>query len=297
MTNFLQLVVAGVALGFQYALIALGFVIIFKATHVINFAQGGFVMLGAYVAYQFTNVWGLPYIIGVPMAMGVGALTGLLVERLILRRMVGKPLFALIMITVGLLFIIQELCSSIWSSESLNVDDPWGLDTIVIGGVNIAVRNIWATVLAGLVLAAFFLFFRYSKLGLAMRASALDQEAALAQGMSAKRVVATAWAIAGATAALAGVIVVADKPLDLTIQFVAILAFPAVILGGLDSPGGAVVGGVIIGVTQTLTAGYQPQYAEFLGDHFDAVMPYVVMVLILLFRPYGLFGTPEVKRI
>jgi branched-chain amino acid transport system permease protein len=297
MTQFFQLIVAGVALGFQYALIALGFVIIFKATHVINFAQGGFVMLGAYVAYQFTNLWGLPFIIGVPLAMVVGAFTGLLVERVVLRRMVGKPLFALIMITVGLLFIIQEICSSLWSSDSLEVTDPWGLDTIDVAGVIIPVRNIWAIGLAGLVLGAFFAFFRFSKLGLAMRATALDQEAALAQGMSSKKVVATAWAIAGAVAALAGVIVVADKPLDLTIQFVAILAFPAVILGGLDSPGGAVVGGIIIGITQTLTAGYQPQYAEFLGDHFDAVMPYVVMVVILLVRPYGLFGTPEVKRI
>jgi branched-chain amino acid transport system permease protein len=297
MTDFLQLIVAGVALGFQYALIALGFVIIFKATHVINFAQGGFVMLGAYIAYQFSTVWHLNFYLGMVLAMGVGALTGILVERLILRRMVGKPLYALIMITIGLLFIIQELCSTLWSSDSLSVDDPWGLDTIDIGGVIVSVRSIYAIVLSSVVLAAFFTFFRYSKLGLAMRATALDQEAALAQGMSARRVVATAWAISGAVAALAGVIVVSDKPLDLTIQFVAILAFPALILGGLDSPGGAVVGGIIIGVTQTLTAGYQPQYAAFLGDHFDAVMPYAVMVLILLFRPYGLFGTPEVKRI
>ena len=297
MTDFVQLIVAGVAVGFQYALIALGFVIIFKATHVINFAQGGFVMLGAYISYQVTDLWGLPYLIGVPVAMLVGAITGLIVERLILRKMVGKPLFALIMITVGLLFIIQEICASIWGSESYNVNDPFGLNTVDIGGVVIPVRNLWAIMLAGLVLSAFFLFFRYSKLGLAMRASALDQEAALAMGMSAKRVVATAWAVAGAIAALAGTIVVTDKPLDLTVQFVAILAFPAVILGGLDSPGGAVVGGIIIGITQTLTAGYQPTYAAFLGDHFDSVMPYVVMVLILLLRPYGLFGTPEVKRI
>jgi branched-chain amino acid transport system permease protein len=297
MTNFLQLVVGGVALGFQYALVALGFVIIFKATHVINFAQGGFVMIGAFVAYQVATVWGMPFVVGVIAAMIVTALLGVLVERLVLRHMVGKPLFALIMITVGLLFVIQEAVSTIWTSDQVELNDPWGIDTIDLGGVIIKVLDLWAIAVAGVVLAGFFAFFRWSKLGLAMRASALDQEAALAQGMSAKRVFAAAWLIAGAVAALAGVILAAGRPLDLTIQFVAILAFPAIILGGLDSPGGAVVGGIIIGLTQTLTAGYQPEYAGWLGANFHTVMPYFVMVLILLVRPYGLFGTPEVKRI
>jgi branched-chain amino acid transport system permease protein len=298
MTNFLQLIVGGVALGFQYALVALGFVIIFKATHVINFAQGGFVMLGAYLTYQFSTVWGLSFPLGVVLAMVATALLGLLVERLVLRRMVGKPLFALIMITVGLLFVIQEVCSTIWTSEPINLGDPWGIDTVDVGGVVIQVADLWTIVLAGVVLGAFFLFFRYSKLGLAMRATALDQEAALAQGMSAKRVFATAWGISGAVAALAGVIIAAGPTvLSPSVQFAALLAFPAIILGGLDSPGGAVIGGVIIGLTQTLTAGYQNQYAAFLGQNFQTVMPYVVMVLILLVRPYGLFGTPEVKRI
>jgi branched-chain amino acid transport system permease protein len=297
MINFLQLVVGGIALGFQYALVALGFVIIFKATHVINFAQGGFVMIGAFVAYQVATVWGMPFVVGVLAAMVVTALLGVLVERLVLRYMVGKPLFALIMITVGLLFVIQEFVSSLWTSDQVELNDPWGIDTINLGGVIIKILDLWAIAIAGVVLAAFFAFFRWSKLGLAMRASALDQEAALAQGMSAKRVFAAAWLIAGAVAALAGVIVAAGRPLDLTIQFVAILAFPAIILGGLDSPGGAVVGGIIIGLTQTLTAGYQPEYASWLGANFHTVMPYFVMVLILLVRPYGLFGTPEVKRI
>lgn len=298
MTNFLQLVAAGTALGFKYALVALGFVIIFKATHVLNFAQGGFVMLGAYLTYQFSTVWKLPFPVGVALAMATTALLGLVVERLALRRMVGKPLFALIMITVGLLFIIQELCSTVWTSENISLGDPWGIDTVDVGGVVIKVADLWAIGLAVVVLAVFFAFFRFSRLGLAMRATALDQEAALAQGMSAKRVFATAWAISGAVAALAGVIVASGTAaLSPTVQFAALLAFPAIILGGLDSPGGAVIGGVIIGLTQTLTAGYQNEYAAFLGTNFQTVMPYVVMVLILLVRPYGLFGTPEVKRV
>lgn len=298
MTEFLQLVVNGTALGFKYALVALGFVIIFKATGVINFAQGGFVMLGAYLTYQFGTTWGLPFAVAVLLAMVATALSGLVVERLILRRMVGRPPFALIMITIGMLFIIQEIVSLIWGFDALNLGDPWGLETLQVGEIVIRVSDLWTVGLALAAVAVFFAFFRFTSLGLAMRATALDQEAALAQGMSAKRVFASSWAIAGAVAALAGVTIAAG-PANLTpgVQFLALLAFPAIILGGLDSPGGAIVGGVIIGITQTLTAGYQGDYAAFLGPNFQTVMPFVIMVLVLLVRPYGLFGTKEVKRI
>lgn len=299
MTEFLQLIVGGVALGAKYALVALGFVIIFKATGVINFAQGGFVMVGAYLAYNFGVTWGLPFAVAVVLSMIVTALSGLVVERLILRRMVGRPPFALIMITVGMLFIIQEIVTLIWGFEGHDLGDPWGVETVQVGDVFIRVADLWTVALALLVVAAFFAFFRFTSLGLAMRATALDQEAALAQGMSAKRVFASSWAIAGAVAALAGVTISAgiSGGVNPQVQFLALLAFPAIILGGLDSPGGAVIGGIIIGVTQTLTAGYQKEYASFLGDNFQGVMPFVVMVLILLIRPYGLFGTKEVKRI
>jgi branched-chain amino acid transport system permease protein len=298
MTEFLQLVLAGVALGFKYALVALGFVIIFKATGVINFAQGGFVMLGAYLTYNFGTTWGLPFWAAVILAMIATALVGMLIERLVLRRMVGRPPFALIMITVGLLFVIQEVVTTIWGFDNLNLGDPWGVDVVNIGELVISVSDIWTVILGLAVVGAFFAFFRYSPLGLAMRATALDQEAALAQGMSAKRVWAVSWGIAGAVAALAGVTIAAGAGgVNPQIQFIALLAFPAIILGGIDSPGGAILGGVIIGVTQTLTAGYQDDYAPWLGSGFQSVMPYVVMLLILLVRPYGLFGTKEVKRV
>jgi branched-chain amino acid transport system permease protein len=300
MTEFLQFVVSGIALGFSYALVALGFVIIFKATGVINFAQGGLVMLGAYLTYQFGTTWGLPFWLAVICAMVTTALIGAVIERLVLRRMVGKPPFALIMITVGLLFILQEVVTTIWGFDALNVGDPWGVDTVSVGEIVIPVADLWTIILAGVVVAAFFAFFRLSPLGLAMRATALDQEAALAQGMSAKRVWAVSWAIAGAVAALAGVTIAAGPGgLNPQIQFIALLAFPAIILGGLDSPGGAVVGGVIIGVVQVLTAAYQPRYdwLSWMGEGVQTVMPYVVMLLILLVRPYGLFGTKEVKRV
>ncbi|MCC5950697.1 MAG: branched-chain amino acid ABC transporter permease [Acidimicrobiia bacterium] len=298
MSQFLQYMVAGVALGAKYALVALGFVIIFKATGVINFAQGGLVMLGAYLTYNFGVTWDLPFWVAVAMAMVVTALVGVVIERVILRYMVGRPAFALIMITVGLLFILQQVTVAIWGDDALNLGDPWGLGTFRIGDIVIQERDLWAVILAAAAVAVFFVFFRYSSLGLAMRATAIDQEAALAQGMSAKRVHAAAWAIAGATGALAGVTIAAGSAsLDPSIQFIALLAFPAIILGGIDSPLGAVVGGLVIGITQSLTNGYQAEYLAFLGSGFQSVMPFVVMVLVLLVRPYGLFGTPEVKRV
>lgn len=298
MTELLQLLVGGVALGFRYALVALGFVIIFKAAGVINFAQGGFVMVGAYLTYNAGITWGLPFWAAVVLAALVTGALGVLVERLVLRRMVGRPTFALIMITIGLLFIIQEVVTTIWGFENLSLGDPWGVDTISVGDVVIRVADLWTVALAVVVLAAFFAFFRYTSLGLAMRAMAIDQEVALAQGMSARRVLAAAWGIAGAAAALAGVTLTAGPGLlSPQVQFIALLALPAVILGGLDSPGGAVVGGLVIGVAQTLTAGYQGEYAPWLGQNFQTVMPYVVMVIVLLVRPYGLFGTKEVRRI
>ncbi len=298
MTEFLQFVLSGVAVGCKYALVALGFVIIFKATGVINFAQGGFVMLGAYLTYNAGTTWGLPFWLAVVVGVIGTALVGMLLERLVLRRMVGRPAFALIMITVGLLFVIQEVVTAIWGFDALNLGDPWGVDVVNLGDLVLSVADIWAMILTAVVVSAFFAFFRYSALGLAMRATALDQEAALAQGMSAKRVWAASWGIAGGVAAIAGVTIASGSGnLTPQVQFIALLAFPAIILGGLDSPGGAVLGGIIIGVVQSLTAGYQDEYFSWVGTGFQAVMPYVVMLLILLFRPYGLFGTKEVKRV
>lgn len=298
LAEFLQLCFAGVALGALYALVALGFVVIYKATGVINFAQGGLVLLGTYVTYNYNETWGVPFVLSIPLAMVTCAALGAVIERFVLRFLVGQPVFAVIMVTIGLLFIIEQIVTGVWGFDRLNLGDPWGIDKIDAGKVVLAVKDIWTIVLAAVVLLAFFLFFRYSSLGVAMRATAFDQEAAIAQGISARRIFALSWAIAGAVATLAGVMLAAGaggvRP---DIQFVALAAFPAIILGGLDSPAGAVVGGMIIGVSQTLTAGYQPEHAAWLGSGFNNVMPYLVMIVILMFRPYGLFGTKEVRRV
>ncbi len=297
MTKFLQLVFDGTALGAGYAMVALGFVVIYRATGVINFAQGGFVLLGAYLTYNFHITWGLNFWLAVAMAVVVGAIVGALVEAVVLRRMVGQPPFAIIILTIGLLFVIEQTVSSIWGFDSLNLGDPWGINTTRIGDFVFAHRSLAAIIVAAVVLAAFFAYFKYSVMGVSMRAAAMDQEAALAQGISARLVFGVSWAIAGGVAALAGVLQASGAAaVSLSISFVALRAFPAMILGGLDSPGGAVVGGIVIGITQNLTAGYQPDIAPWLGNNFHQVMPYVVMIAILVVRPYGLFGTPEVHR-
>lgn len=297
MTDFLQFVFAGTALGARYALVALGFVVIFRATGVINFAQGGLVAVGAYLAYQFADEMGVPFVLAVLLAVAGCALLGVVIERVVLSRTVGQPAFAVIMITIGLLFVLEQIIPTIWGYGSHNLGDPWGIETVDAVGLSLAVRDLWTIVIAGAALGAFFLFFRYSRYGLAMRAVAIDQEAALAQGISVRKVVALSWGISGMVAALAGVTLASGAAgVTPAISFIALAAFPAMILGGLDSPIGAVVGGLIIGITQTLTAGYQPEHAAWLGDNFHVVMPYVVMIVILMVRPYGLFGTREVDR-
>jgi branched-chain amino acid transport system permease protein len=298
MTDFFQLTFAGLALGSRYALVALGFVVIYRATGVINFAQGSMVTLGAYLAYNFHQTWGLGFWLSVVLAVIAGGLVGALIQRLLLRRMVGRPVFGVIMITIGLLFLLDEIIASIWGYDALNMGDPWGIRTVEIGGVVLSVKDLWAIAAAAAVLLAFFVFFKFAGMGVAMRAAAFDQEAALARGISVRRVVGWSWAIAGGVAALAGISLGSGAAaLTPTIGLIALAAFPAMILGGLDSPLGAVIGGLVIGVTQTLTAGYQPEYAAFLGTNFYVVMPYVVMIVILLIRPYGLFGTKEVHRL
>ena len=297
MSEFLQLCFAGLALGTRYALVALGFVIIYRATGVINFAQGGLLLIGAYLAYAF-NRTGMPFVLAVLLAIAVSAILGALTERVVLRKMVGQPVFAVVMVTIGLLFIADQVVTAIWGFDALNLNDPWGVDTVEVGDVVLAVKDLWTIALAGAVLVGFFAFFRYSKLGVAMRATAFDQEAALAQGISARQVFAVSWAISAALACLAGVTVAAGPAaLAPGIGSIALVAFPAMIVGGLDSPIGAVIGGIVIGLTQALTAGYQQDLFSWAGSNFSAVSPYVVMVIILLVRPYGLFGTKEVRRV
>jgi branched-chain amino acid transport system permease protein len=212
--------------------------------------------------------------------------------------MVGQPPFAVIMITIGLLFVIEPLITAIWGFDNRPLDNPWNIRTVEVGGLVLGVRDLWTIGITAAVVVAFFLFFRYTRMGLAMRATAFDPEAALAQGISARRVYATSWAIAAALAALAGITLAAGPGgLSPSISFIALAAFPAMILGGLDSPAGAVLGGVIIGLAEALTRGYQDQLFSWAGANVSLIVPYLLMIVILLLRPYGLLGTKDVRRI
>jgi branched-chain amino acid transport system permease protein len=296
--TFLTNVFAGLALGSTYALVALGFVVIYKSTGVINFAQGGLLALGAYLGYTFSNNLAVAFGVAVLLACLSAAIVGASVERMVLRRMVGQPPFAVIMITIGLLFVLEPVITAIWGFDNLPVDNPWNIQTVQVGQLVLGVRDLWTIGITAAVVVAFFLFFRFTRMGLAMRATAFDPEAALAQGISARRVYATSWAIAAALAALAGITLAAGPGgLQPSISFIALAAFPAMILGGLDSPAGAVLGGVIIGLAEALTRGYQDQLFSWAGDNVSVIVPYVLMIVILLIRPYGLLGTKEVRRV
>jgi branched-chain amino acid transport system permease protein len=296
--DLLQTGFSGVAVGCKYALIALGFSIVFKATGVINFAQASLVLLGGYLAYNFSQTWGLDFYLSVALAMAAGALIGVVVEALVLRRLVGEQPATVIMATIGILFVLDNVTTAVWGPTNRNLGDPWGVKTREVLGVTVADRDLWTIAFTALAVAGFFLFFRYSSLGLAMRAAAFDPEAAMAQGIPARRVSRVAWAIAGLVAALAGTTLAAGaSQLSPATGSLALIAFPAIILGGLDSPLGAVVGGVIIGLVQQFTALLAPEYFDWVGESFERVSPYLVMIVILLIRPYGLFGTKEVRRV
>jgi branched-chain amino acid transport system permease protein len=297
-TDVLQSLVSGVALGCRYALIALGFVIVFRATGVINFATGSFVLVGAYLTYNFHNTWGVNFYLAIVMSMVSGFLVGALVEWLVLRRLAGEAPFTVIMVTIGLLYVIDNLVTAVWGPENLTLGDPWSGNFSQVGDVVLGHRDLWAIGFTAVVLIGFLGFFRYSTMGLKMRATASDPEAARAQGISSRTVHRMAWGIAGLVAALAGTtFATGTASLQPGLGLLALAAFPAMILGGLDSPLGAVVGGILIGIVQQLTQLLAPEYLEFAGRSVELVVPYLVMIVILLFRPYGLFGTKEVRRV
>lgn len=298
MITFLELLFSGLALGAVYALIALGFTVVFRATRVINFAQGALLALGAFVTAWLVSSVHLPFWLAFAASAGITGAIALLFQFGVLRFAIGRPDFTIVMLTLGLATILQTGVPAIFGNTSRPNGDPWGGSVLSIGGVSLAWVQVWTIVAALVVLVAFWLFNRHSKYGLAMRSAAADPEAALAVGIPLHRVHGTAWALAGVVACIGGVFLGGyPGSVDPSISNAALLAFPAIILGGIDSTTGAIVGGFVIGVVQELTAGYQPQYASWLGSNFYLVAPYVVMIVVLLVRPYGLFGSRPAERV
>ena len=299
MTTFLQLLFNGVALGAVYALIALGFTAIHRASNVINFAQGAFLLLGAYLVSTGSIDRGLPFPVAMLLGLVAMVVVGVVFQMLVLRRVQGQPVFTVVMITIGLNIIIVALVSAFFGSDERGngVGDPWGNTGVSAGGVVLLWVKIWTILVTGAILAGFFVFDRYSRYGLATRATAVDEEAALAAGIPVRRVNAIAWGLAGALATIAGVFLSGSpNVLDPNIGDIALLAFPAIIIGGLNSPPGAVVGGLVIGLVYEFFDGYSGNLT-FLGHNFYSIAPYVVMIVVLLIKPYGLFGRAPVERV
>lgn len=299
MTTFIQLVFSGLALGCGYALVALGFTIIYKASEVINFAQGEFLLVGTFVVAVAVSSWRLGFIPALLIGVAATALIGLVFERAVLRHMVGRPPFTIIMVTIGLDVLLLTVVTILVGGTPPASPAPFdSLSAITIGEVKFGFNAIASIIVTALVCAALYAFLRFTRYGLAMRATAIDHGAALAMGIRISTVYALAWGIAGAIATIGGVFLSASSNnalFDVGLGQSALAAFPAIILGGLDSIPGAVVGGIIIGLVYMLTQGYES--SGFLGTNFHLIAPYLVMIAVLLIRPYGLFGKRKVERI
>lgn len=297
MTKFLQLVLAGLVLGSIYGLVAMGFSIVYKATKVVHFAHGAVMALGAYLTYQFSVEWHVPWPVAVVLAVVVCAAVNVALQRIMLPRMLGRPIFAAIMVTFGFDVILRMALNLIWRGEERPIGDPWGASTVEVFGITTTVGSVWTLGVASVCMLGVFLFFRYTKLGLQMLGTASDQEAALISGVPVSRTFGVAWALAGALAVIAGVASsMFPRALSPDVATLGLRAFPAAILGGLDSPHGVIVGGIAIGLVEVFVAGYLSGN-PVLGGNFSAVSGYLLMIVVLLVRPYGLFGTKEVVRV
>lgn len=298
MTQFLQLVISGLMLGCIYGLIAMGFVIVFKATNVVNFAHASVVMLGAYLVAKWHGSLGFFGAIGaaaVACALAAAALDFVFVRPLRTR---ARGEDALAIMTIALNILLGTELVRVVGNDLLPSGAPWGANTIDVFGAAIPQARIAAAVVALVLLAIFFVVFTRSNWGVAMRSAASDAEVAALMGIRLGRVAAGAWAVAGALAAVGGAFFVSFPAggVSNVTGLLALNAIPVAVLGGLDSTAGAVVAGLMIGVAQQLAAGYQDELS-FLGRGLSNVIPYVVLFVVLLWRPSGLFGTRELTRV
>lgn len=291
---FIQLFASGIAVGCLYALIALGFVLIIKATDILNFAHGEILMISALLCYFLMAKYHFSFPAAALITVVIAAILGVLTERLVLRPMLGEPIFAVVMITIGLSIFLRSMAGILFGHDNYVFPSPFPKKPIHLAGVTLSMTQIWVMISTALLVLIFFIFFKYSRMGLAMRGTANNQETALLMGISTKRVFAMVWGIAFVTAAIAGIFLANVMVVNIGLTFTAISAFPAIILGGLESIPGAIIGGLAIGVIENLAGGYLDQ---MIGGGVKDVTPFVVLFLMLMFKPYGLFGKKEIERV
>ncbi|TDQ61975.1 amino acid/amide ABC transporter membrane protein 1 (HAAT family) [Maritalea mobilis] len=293
---FFQLLVNGLIVGMLYGVVAMCFVLIYKSTQVVNFAQGEFLVLGAWVCLALVTQMQLPFFLAFIFTLVFMVAFGIIVQTVILRPLIGEPIISVIMVTIGLSIFMQALMNWIFGNDAKRFPDVFGTtDVVNIAGLNVEVAYLLSLVLSIVIMGVFFWFFRFTRHGLAMRATAFDQQIAQSLGISVKQTFAMAWAISAMVSGVAGIVIGIVNSVSNSLAFVGIKVFPAVILGGLDSIVGAVVGGIIVGVLENLAEYFDGQYLK-LGNLYT-IAPFYVLIIILMIKPYGLFGTKDIERI
>lgn len=292
MVDLLQLLVAGVSLGCVYALVALGFVLIYKATETVNFAQGDLMMLGAFFALTASVMMGWPYWATILFAVAVMAVVGMLAERIVLRPVLGQPAFTVVMITIGVGYVTRGVVTMVpgWGTDTHQIATPFADEIWNLGGVVLPAQQLGVIAMTAALCAALFLFFRFSKLGVAMQATSQNQLAAYYMGIPVRRVNMMIWGLSAGVAAFAGILLAPVTFIHSNMGFIGLKAFPAAVVGGFGSVPGAIVGGLIIGVVEAL-AGY------YLPEGFKDVAAYVVVLIVLMVRPSGIFGETARKKV
>ncbi len=290
---FLQLVLSGIAVGSIYALVALGFVIIYKATGILNFAQGEMMMIGAYFCFSQVTALNIPLIPAFLVTLIFSACLGFVIHYLIVRPMVGEPIFSVVMVTIGLAILLRSITGIIWGPSHLSFPSSFPEEPILIGPLVLSHIHLWSILVCIFFLFLLAFFFKYSRFGLAMRATAQNQDNASLMGINVQAIFALSWAIAMIVSSVGGVFLAHINLLNLNLSHIGLRAFPAVILGGLDSIPGAIIGGFIIGVTESLAGGY----LDSIFGGVKEVTSFAVLLLILMIRPHGIFGTEDIERV
>ena len=295
MTFFLQLIVTGIAQGMVYALIAIGFVIILKCSEVFNIAQGHFVLIGGYLGWTFLVPLGLPAWAALLAAIAVAAVMGLLIERLMLRPMVGQPVLAVVMMTIALSTVLGGLATLLWGAEYKAYHGLLPTITMKVGEISIPSESLIGLIVSIVCVALLMLLFRYTKIGLAMRATAEDLQVVQSMGIKATTVYAVSWIIASVVGVIGGILIGGVSGANMDLALIGLKAFAVVLLGGVNSIGGAIVAGIILGMLENVAAGYLDPLLP--GGGLAQVFPFFVMIIVLVFRPHGLFGLAHIERV
>lgn len=294
MEFFLQLALNGLVVGSIYSLVALGFVIIYKSSGILNFAQGEFLLLGAYVFLAISSAHA-PIGAALLLTFAFSAILGIVLERLVLRPLIGEPIISVIMVTLGLSSVLRAIVQGIWGTDTRPLPSVFSLDPIQLGPLPIARGYLYSAACVAVLLVVLTAFFKYARPGIAMRATADSQQVALSMGISVRRIFALSWSIAAVVSAVGGILLATMRGgVDGSLAILGFKVLPAVIVGGLDSIGGAILGGLLIGVLENLSGGYlDPVF----GGGVKEVAPFVALVLILMVRPYGFFGKIRIERV